>query len=378
MLTEFQAAIAQLIHEKGLPQDLVMEAVANALLAAYRKTNSGGDNVRIEVEKTGEVHVWATKRVVAQVQNPNEEISLGEAQRIDPHAALGQHIEVDSPQIFNRIPAQTAKQVILQRIREAEQDYLFQTYKDRLEELVIGTVVRFDERDRDAWILELDQGRIEALLKQEDRLPSDRYRTGQRIRVYVYDLRRGGSRGVQALVSRTHRNIIKRLFELEVPEIFEGIVEIKGIAREAGKRSKVAVWARQDGVDPIGACVGMRGTRINNVVNELNGEKIDIIQWNPEPAQYVANALSPVKPLHVELREADHTALVTVPERQLSLAIGKSGDNARLAAKLTGWRVDVIRPPEQAEEPTEPEVVASATPDIAEVAPEREPAVNER
>ena len=378
MLTEFQAAIAQLIHEKGLPQDVVMEAVANALLAAYRKTNSGGDNVRIEVEKTGEVHVWAAKRVVAQVQNPNEEISLGEAQRIDPHAALGQHIEVDSPQIFNRIPAQTAKQVILQRIREAEQDYLFQTYKDRLDELVIGTVVRFDERDRDAWILELDQGRIEALLKQEDRLPGDRYRTGQRLRVYVYDLRRGGSRGVQALVSRTHRNIIKRLFELEVPEIFEGIVEIKGIAREAGKRSKVAVWARQEGVDPIGACVGVRGTRINNVVNELNGEKIDIIQWHPDPAQFVANALSPVKPLRVDLRESDHTALVTVPERQLSLAIGKSGDNARLAAKLTGWRVDVIRPPEQSDGSTEPEVVASATPDVTEAAPEREAAVNER
>ncbi len=378
MLTEFQAAIAQLIHEKGLPQDVVMEAVANALLAAYRKTNSGGDNVRIEVEKTGEVHVWAAKRVVAQVQNPNEEISLGEAQRIDPHAALGQHMEVDSPQIFNRIPAQTAKQVILQRIREAEQDYLFQTYKDRLDELVIGTVVRFDERDRDAWILELDQGRIEALLKQEDRLPGDRYRMGQRLRVYVYDLRRGGSRGVQALVSRTHRNIIKRLFELEVPEIFEGIVEIKGIAREAGKRSKVAVWARQEGVDPIGACVGVRGTRINNVVNELNGEKIDIIQWHPDQAQFVGNALSPVKPLRVDLRESDHTALVTVPERQLSLAIGKSGDNARLAAKLTGWRVDVIRPPEQADGSTEPEVVASATPDVTEAAPEREAAVNER
>jgi transcription termination/antitermination protein NusA len=378
MLTEFQAAIAQLIHEKGLPQDLVMEAVANALLAAYRKTNTGGDNVRIEVAKTGEIHVWATKRVVAQVHDANEEISLGEAQRLDPHAALGQHIEVDSSHIFTRIPAQTAKQVILQRIREAEQEYLFQTYKDRLDEMVIGTVVRRDERDRDAWVLELDQGRIEAVLKQEDRLPGDTYRTGQRLRVYVYDLRRGGGRGVQAIVSRTHRNIIRRLFELEVPEIFDGIVEIKGIAREAGKRSKVAVWARQEGVDPIGACVGVRGTRINNIVNELNGEKIDIIQWHPDQAQFVANALSPVKPLHVELRESDHTALVTVPERQLSLAIGKSGDNARLAAKLTGWRVDVIRPPEQSGDAAEPEIVASATPEPVEVRAEQEAAVNER
>ncbi len=373
MQTEFQAAIKQLIHEKGLPQDaqnVVTEAVANALLSAYRKTNNGGENIRIEVEQNGEIHVWATKRVVAQVQHPNEEISLGEAQRLDPHAALGQHIEVEASQIFNRIPAQTAKQVILQRIREAEQDYLFQTYKDRLQELVVATVLRRDERDRDAWVLELDLGRpasaIDALLKQEDRLPGDTFRAGQRLRVYVYDLRRGGSRGVQALVSRTHRDIIKRLFELEVPEIYDGLVEIKAIAREAGKRSKVAVWARQEGVDPIGACVGVRGTRINNVVNELNGEKIDIIQWHPDPAQFVANALSPVKPLHVELRESDHTALVTVPERQLSLAIGKSGENARLAAKLTGWRVDVIRPAEPATGAPEAEVVASAAPEASE------------
>jgi N utilization substance protein A len=344
MLTEFQAAINQLIHEKGLPQDVVMEAVANALLSAYRKTNAGGENVRIEVEKSGEVHVWATKRVVAQVHSPTEEISLGEAQRIDPHAALGQHMEVDSPQIFSKIPAQTAKQVILQRIREAEQDHLFESFKDRLDELVIGTIVRRDERQNGAWVLDL--GKIEGVLEAKEQVPTEHLRVGQRVRVYVFDLRRGGGRGVQALVSRTHKNIVKRLFELEVPEIFDGLVEIKAIAREPGSRSKVAVWARQDGVDPIGACVGVRGTRINNIVNELGGEKIDIILWDADQAQFVANALSPVKPLHVELRESDHTALVTVPEKQLSLAIGKEGQNARLAARLTGWRVDVVRPAE--------------------------------
>jgi N utilization substance protein A len=189
-------------------------------------------------------------------------------------------------------------------------------------------------------------GKIEGVLEEKEQLPGERFKIGQRVRVYVFDLRRGGGRGVQALVSRTHRNIIKRLFELEVPEIFEGTVEIKNIAREPGSRSKVAVWARQESIDPIGACIGVRGTRINNVINELNGEKIDIIQWSPDPAQFVANALSPVKPLNVELRDVDHTALVTVPERQLSLAIGKDGQNARLAAKLTGWRVDVVRPAE--------------------------------
>ena len=341
MRTEYQAAIAQLTHEKGLPQDVVTEAVANALLAAYRKSVAGGENVRIEVERSGEVRVWVAKRVVTQVRNSNEEISLGEAQQIDPHAALGQHMEVDSPQIFDRIPAQTAKQIILQRIREAEQDYLFESFKDRLDDLVMGTVVRRDERNSSSFILDL--GKIEGVLEEKEQMHGERIRIGQRLRVYVYDLKRGGGRGVQAMLSRTHRNIIKRLFELEVPEIYSGQVEIKAIAREPGSRSKVAVWARQEGIDPIGACVGMRGTRINNVVNELNGEKIDIIQWDTDNVKFIANALSPVKPISVELREADHTALVTVPEKQLSLAIGKEGQNARLAARLTGWRVDVAR-----------------------------------
>jgi N utilization substance protein A len=347
MRTDFQAAIAQLIHEKGLPQDKVMEAVANALLMAYRKSIGGGENIRIEVEKSGEVMIWTTKRVVAQVHDAAHEISLGEAQQIEPHAALGQTIDVETPEVFNKIPAQAAKQVILQRIREAEQEFLFDSYRDRLDDLVVGTIIRRDERGG-GYVLDL--GKIEGILEEKEQLPGERFKLGQRVRVYVFDLRRGGGRGVQAMVSRTHRNIIKRLFELEVPEIFDGLVEIKNIAREPGSRSKVAVWARQESIDPIGACIGVRGTRINNGINELNGEKIDIIQWSPEPAQFVANALSPVKPLNVELRESDHTALVTVPERQLSLAIGKDGQNARLAAKLTGWRVDVVRP---AETPTE-------------------------
>ena len=235
----------------------------------------------------------------------------------------------------------------MQRIREAELEHLFESYKDMKDDLAVGTVLRRDERQGGAYLLDL--GKIEGVLDEKEQIPGERLRPNQRIRVYIYELKRGGGRGVQALVSRTHRNIIKRLFELEVPEIFEGRVEIKAIAREPGSRSKVAVWAREDGIDPIGACVGVRGARINNVINELNGEKIDIIVWSPDPAQFVSNALSPVKPLHVELRESDHTALVTVPEKQLSLAIGKEGQNARLAAKLTGWRVDVARPGDRAE-----------------------------
>ena len=342
MRSEFQAAIAQLIAEKGLPREVVMETVATALLSAYRKSFGGGENVRIEVDKNGEVRVWAAKRVVAQVSDPNEEISLAEAQRLVPKAALGQSIDVDSSFIFARIPAQTAKQVILQRIREAEHEHLYEQLKDWIGEIRLGTLTRKDLSR--GWLLEFDKA--EGIMPPGEEVPTERYRVGQRLRVYVYDVRRIQGRSLQIMVSRTHRDLVRRLFESEVPEIYEGTVEIKAIAREPGSRSKVAVVARQEGLDPIGSCVGVRGSRINNIVHELNDEKIDIIQWSPDPATFVAHALSPVKPLRVALRDSDHTAVVTVPERQLSLAIGKDGQNARLAAKLTGWRVDVTKPAE--------------------------------
>jgi len=347
MRSEFQAAIAQLIAEKGLPREVVMETVANALLAAYRKSFIGGDNIRIEVDKNGEVHVWASKRVVAQVENPNDEVSLAEAQRIISNAALGQFIDVDSSSIFNRIPTQTAKQVILQRIREAEHEHLYDQIKNWIGEIRLGTLTRKDPGR--GWILDFDLDKVdkvEGIMPTTEEVPNERYRVGQRVRVFVYDVRRIPGRMLQILVSRTHRDLVRRLFESEVPEIYEGTVEIKSIAREPGSRSKVAVVARQEGLDPIGSCVGVRGSRINNIVHELNDEKIDIIQWSPEPAEFVSYALSPVKPLKVDLRESDHTAFVTVPERQLSLAIGKDGQNARLAAKLTGWRIDVLKPVE--------------------------------
>lgn len=345
MRSEFQAAIAQLTAEKGLPREVVMETVANALLSAYRKSFGGGENIRIEVDKNGEVRVWAEKRVVAQIHEPNDEISLAEAQRLDPHAALGQTMDVDSSSIFDRIPAQTAKQVILQRIREAEHEHLHEQLKDWVGEIRLGTLTRRDPAR--GWLLDFDKAeRVEGLMPLGEEVPTERYRAGQRVRVYIYDVRRSQGRMLQILASRTHRDLVRRLFESEVPEIYEGTVEIKAIAREPGSRSKVAVVARQDGLDPIGSCVGVRGSRINNIVHELNDEKIDIIQWSPDQATFVANALSPVKPLKVELRDSDHTALVTVLEKQLSLAIGKDGQNARLAAKLTGWRVDVTRPAE--------------------------------
>ena len=347
MRSEFQAAIAQLIAEKGLPREVVMETVATALLAAYRKSFGGGENIRIEVDKNGEVRVWASKRVVVQVSDPNEEISLAEAQRLVPRAALGQTIDVDSSLIFNRIPTQTAKQVILQRIREAEHEHLYDQIKNWVGEIRLGILTRKDPVR--GWLIDFDldkSDKVEGVMPPSEEVPLERYRVGQRLRVYVYDVRRVQGRMLQIMVSRTHRDLVRRLFESEVPEIYEGTVEIKAIAREPGSRSKVAVVARQEGLDPIGSCVGVRGSRINNIVHELNDEKIDIIQWSPDPASFVANSLSPVKPLKVELRDFDHTAIVTVPERQLSLAIGKDGQNARLAAKLSGWRVDVTKPVE--------------------------------
>src|SRR5256884_947668 len=345
MRSEFQAAIAQLIAEKGLPREVVMETVATAVLAAYRKSFGDGENIRIEVDKNGEVRVWATKKIVAQVTDANEEISLAEAQRIEPHAALGQTIDVDSSYIFARIPAQTAKQVILQRIREAEHEHLYDQLKDWVGEIRLGILTRKDPVR--GWLFDFDKAeRVEGIMPPGEEVPTEHYRIGQRLRVYVYDVRRIPGRMLQIMVSRTHRDLVRRLFESEVPEIYEGTVEIKAIAREPGSRSKVAVVARQEGLDPIGSCVGVRGSRINNIVRELNDEKIDIIQWSADPASLVASSPSPVKPLKVELRESDHTALVTVPERQLSLAIGKDGQNARLAAKLSGWRVDVLKPAE--------------------------------
>ncbi len=371
MRSEFQAAVAQLIAEKGLPREVVMETVANALLAAYRKSFIGGDNIRIEVDKNGEVHVWASKRVVAQVENVNDEVSLAEAQRIIPNAALGQFIDVDSSSIFSRIPTQTAKQVILQRIREAEHEHLYEQIKTWIGEIRLGTLTR-KEAGR-GWILDFDLDKVdkvEGIMPMTEEVASEHYRLGQRLRVFVYDVRRIPGRMLQILVSRSHRDLVRRLFESEVPEIYEGTVEIKSIAREPGSRSKVAVVAHQEGLDPIGSCVGVRGSRINNIVHELNDEKIDIIQWSPDPAAFVGYALSPVKPLKVMLREGDHTAVVTVPERQLSLAIGKDGQNARLAAKLTGWRVDVIRPVEG--EVYEEQYAGAGTQDAVASQPRRE------
>ncbi|MBN1639894.1 MAG: transcription termination/antitermination protein NusA [Anaerolineae bacterium] len=340
MKSEFVIAINQICSERNLPQEVIFEAIESALVSAYKRNFGGSSTIKATIDfATGEPHVYEERIVVEQVEDERFEIALGEARRFDPEAELGALVKQEvTPRSFGRIAAQTAKQVILQRIREAERDALFTSYADREGELINGMVANITSHS-----ITLNLGRTEAVMPRNQQVPGERYRIGQRIRAYVMEVRRS-SRGPQIVVSRTHRHMLRRLLELEVPEIFSGSVEIKAIAREAGRRSKVAVAALQEGVDPVGSCVGVRGMRIQSIVGELGGEKIDVVEWNADPAKFIANALSPARVDYVVLGETDDgakTATVVVPDDQLSLAIGKEGQNARLGAKLTSWRIDI-------------------------------------
>jgi len=336
---DFVVAFNQICSERNLPQEVVLEAIETALVSAYKRNFGSAQNVSAKIDpNTGKAQVFIEKTVVEQVQDDRFEIGLEEARLIDPEAEIGRVVLIEStPREFGRIAAQTAKQVILQRIREAERDVLFSSYADREGEVINGTVQSITPQ-----AITLNLGRTEAILPRSQQIPGERYRLHQRVRAYVLEVRRS-NRGPQIVVSRTHRNMLRRLLELEVPEIYNGTVEIKGIAREAGSRSKVAVAALQEGVDPVGSCVGMRGVRIQSIVNELGGEKIDVVQWDEDTATFIANALSPARVTNVLLDERGDgkTATVIVPDDQLSLAIGREGQNARLAAKLTGWRIDI-------------------------------------
>jgi N utilization substance protein A len=350
MKNDFVIAINQVCAERQLSREVVLEAVEAALISAYKRNFGSAQDIIARIDpETGEAQVYAEKKVVEEVSDQRAEILLAEAQEIDPDAEVDQTILIEStPRDFGRIAAQTAKQVILQRIREAEREALYTSYADREGELINGTVQRIDYLSR---AVTLNLGKTEAILPRKEQIPSERYYSNQRLRAYVMEVHKT-NRGPQIIVSRTHRKMLRRLLELEVPEIFNGTVEVKVIAREAGSRSKVAVAALQDGVDPVGACVGMRGVRIQNIVNELSGEKIDVVEWSPDMGTFVGNALSPAKVVDVNLEEGSNgkTATVVVPDKQLSLAIGKEGQNARLAAKLTGWRIDIKSVSEMAKE----------------------------
>jgi N utilization substance protein A len=338
MKSDFLLAITQLSAEKNLPKDVVLTAVESALVSAYKKEDFGADqNISVKINpNTGKVEVYAEKIVTEKPTDRRLEMTLAEAKKIKSDAKIGEAIMVEStPANAGRIAAQTAKQVILQRLHEAEHSAIFEEYADKEGEVVSGIVQRFE-----AGQVHIDLGRTEAILPPAEQVRTERYRIGQRLKVVLLQVART-SKGPKVIVSRSHPELLRRLFELEVPEVYNGTVEIKSIAREAGFRSKIAVAAKQEGIDPVGCCVGLRGIRIQNIVSELSGEKIDVVQWHPEPAAFIANALSPAHIISVELNKAEQAAIVIVPDKQLSLAIGKEGQNARLAAKLTGYRIDI-------------------------------------
>ena len=340
MKSDFLIALTQLAAERHLPREQVLGAIEVALASAFKKDNpASGQNISVTLNpNTGDVNVFALKTVVETVEDPDKEITLGDAQNIKKGAEIGDEVAAAEPLPHNasRIAAQTAKQVVLQRLREAERDLLYQEFQQHEGDIVSGVI----EQAEAGRTITLDLGRAQAVLPYEEQVPTERYRKGQRTKVFLMSVR-STPKGPEILVSRSHKNMLKRLFEIEVPEVYNGVVEIKAIAREAGFRSKVAVTATQPGIDPVGSCIGIRGNRIQSIVNELQGEKIDIVSWDEEPKAFISNALSPSEPVHVELLEQDQTAIVVVPDRQLSLAIGKEGQNTRLAARLTGWRLDI-------------------------------------
>ncbi|MPZ49317.1 MAG: transcription termination/antitermination protein NusA, partial [Dehalococcoidia bacterium] len=358
---DFLTAITQLAAEKNLPKEVVFEAVEAALASAYKKDALANANLVAKIDGgTGGVRVFAQKEVVEEVEDDKIQITLEEARQVSPTTYVGDIVNVEVfPQNAGRIAAQTAKQVVLQRLREAEREVVFEEYSGKEGDIISGVVHRLEARH-----VFIDLGKAEAVLLPAEQVRTEHYRPGQRLKVYLLEVHKA-NRGPQVAVSRTHKNLIKRLFELEVPEIFRGSVEIKAIAREPGFRSKVAVYSRQEGIDPVGACVGLRGIRIQNIVNELNGERIDVVQWDPDPARFVANALSPAQVHAVRILPDGATAEVVVADRQLSLAIGKEGQNARLGAKLTGLRIDIKSLSAVEEESTEePTLQMTAEPDV--------------
>jgi len=338
MSRDFVGALLQLNAEKQVSRDALVRALEDGIQQAYRRV-AGEEDIFVRVEpESGRIDVYRGRHVVEDVEDPTVEISVAEARRTNPDARAGEVLEIEQldGEHFGRIGAQTAKQIILQRIREVERDQVFDQFASREGELITGSVSRVEPR---AIVLDVGKG-VEAILATTEQSPLEHYRIGQPVKAFVLEVKRS-ARGPQIMVSRTHKGFLRRLFELEVPEIHNGTVEIKQIAREAGSRSKVAVASRQEGLDPVGATVGQRGARVQAVVAELAGEKIDVIPWSEDPSVFVANALSPAQVIGVAIDEEHRIASVTVPERMLSLAIGREGQNARLAARLTGWRIDI-------------------------------------
>lgn len=341
MNQEFIGALKEIVKDKGISEDLLFTTIEDALVAAYKKNYAGptssAQNVKVTIDReTGEIHVYSQKVVVEEVFDNVTEIGLEEAQEIKPTYDLDDVVDFEvTPKNFGRVAAQLAKGVVTQRIREAERSIIYGEYKEKEYDIITGTVLREDKGN-----VFVNIGKLETAIGPNEQIPREKYKFNEKIKLYVVEVK-NTSKGAQIIVSRTHPGLVKRLFELEVPEIYEGVVEIKSISREAGSRSKIAVVSHDENVDPMGSCVGPKGARVQNIVNELKGEKIDIIKWSKNPEEFIENSLSPAKVLSVTVDEDKKSAKVIVDDSQLSLAIGKEGQNVRLAAKLTNWKIDI-------------------------------------
>ncbi len=337
MNAELVNAVEFLRKEKGVAADVIFESLEAVLLTAYKKEPHANPNAYVVLDReTGDYQIMAQKKVVEEVLDSECETTLDEARSIDARYEVGDIVPMDvTPANFGRIAAQTAKQVMIQRLKEAERSIVYEEYYNRTDDIMTGLIQRVEGKN-----VYIDLGKAEAILPASEQIPTESYEMGKRIKCYVVEVRKT-TKGAQILLSRTHPGLLKRLFELEVPEICDGVVELKSVAREPGMRSKIAVYSRDENVDAVGACVGPKGTRVQNIVNELQGEKIDIVKWDEDPCVYIANALSPAKVVSVTVQEEEKVSSVIVPDYQLSLAIGKAGQNARLAAKLTNWKIDI-------------------------------------
>lgn len=335
---ELILALEDLEKEKGIKKEYLLESIESALVTAYKRNFDALENVKVVMDKqTGATYVYSIKEVVEKANDPVQEISLEEAKKINKSLQIGDSVEIEIvPKNFGRIAAQTAKQVIVQKIREAEREIIYTEYSDKKGEIVSGPIQKSDR-----GIVVMDLGKLEGIMPLKEQIPTENYNVNDKIKAYVVDVEKGEKGAPQVIVSRSHPDFVRKLLEFEIPEIYEGLIEIKSISRDPGKRSKVAVYSQDPNIDPVGSCVGQRGIRIQNIINELHGEKIDVIEWNEDISIFIAAALLPAKIMAVDSKEEERFAQVIVPDDQLSLAIGKAGQNARLAAKLTNWKIDI-------------------------------------
>lgn len=337
-MKEFIKAMDELEKERGISKAYLIESLEAALVTAYKREFDTVDNVKVTIDDTtGEIHIYSIRDVVEVLEDPLLEIDLESARKIDPVYNVGDVVNLEIlPKDFGRIAAQTAKQVVVQKIREVERNMVFTEFNDKKGEIVTGLIQKAD-----GGIVVMDLGKLEGVMPMKEQIPTEHYKVNDKVRGYVVDVERGAKGNPQVIVSRSHPDFVRKLFEFEIPEIYEGLIEIKSVSRDAGSRSKVAVYSKNPDIDPVGSCVGQKGIRIQNIINELNGEKIDVIEWDEDPAIFIAAALLPAQVMAVDVRDEEKFAQVVVPDDQLSLAIGKAGQNARLAAKLTNWKIDI-------------------------------------